>query len=90
MLAGATDGEYADHCETLARMEFWMRCHYYVDQADRIPVPLLCCGLGGLFIQVEKGKATGIKYMTDHPTCLGALCPKGNSVLELLNNQERL
>lgn len=49
------------------------------------------CAVGcGLFIQVEKGKATGIKYMTDHPTCLGALCPKGNSVLELLNNQERL
>jgi formate dehydrogenase major subunit len=49
------------------------------------------CAVGcGLFIQVEKGKATGIKYMTDHPTCLGALCPKGNSVLELLDNQERL
>jgi len=49
------------------------------------------CAVGcGLFIQVEKGKATGIKYMTDHPTCLGALCPKGNSVLDLLNNQERL
>ncbi|WP_348304133.1 formate dehydrogenase subunit alpha [Methanothrix sp.] len=49
------------------------------------------CAVGcGLFIQVEKGKATGIKYMTDHPTCVGALCPKGNSVLELLNNQERL
>lgn len=49
------------------------------------------CAVGcGLFIQVEKGKATGIKYMIDHPTCLGALCPKGNSVLELLNNQERL
>ena len=49
------------------------------------------CAVGcGLFIQVEKGKATGIKYMIDHPTCVGALCPKGNSVLELLNNQERL
>jgi len=28
--------------------------------------------------------------MTDHPACQGALCPKGNSVLEVLNHQERL
>ncbi len=49
------------------------------------------CAVGcGLFIQVEKGRATGIEYMTDHPTCEGALCPKGNAVLELLDNQERL
>ena len=49
------------------------------------------CAVGcGFFIQVDKGKATGIEYMADHPTCEGALCPKGNAVLELLNNQERL
>jgi len=49
------------------------------------------CAVGcGLFIQVQKGRATGIGYMTEHPTCEGALCPKGNAVLELLDNQERL
>ena len=49
------------------------------------------CAVGcGLFIRVDKGRATGIEYMTDHPTSAGALCPKGNSVLELLDNQERL
>jgi len=39
---------------------------------------------------VEKGKAVGVEYMTDHPTCEGALCPKGNAVLEVLNHEERL
>ncbi len=49
------------------------------------------CAVGcGLYLEVDKGKATGIEYMTDHPTCEGALCPKGNAVLEILNHEERL
>src|SRR5512136_1381300 len=28
--------------------------------------------------------------MTDHPASEGALCPKGNAVLEFLNHEERL
>jgi len=43
-----------------------------------------------MYLAVEKGKATGIEYMTDHPACEGALCPKGNAVLEVLNHEERL
>lgn len=43
-----------------------------------------------MYLAVEKGKATGIEYMTDHPVCEGALCPKGNAVLEVLNHEERL
>ena len=56
-------------------------------------VPSVCpyCGVGcGLFIEVENGVATGIQYMKDHPTNEGALCPKGNSSLELVYNRERL
>jgi formate dehydrogenase alpha subunit len=56
-------------------------------------VPSLCpyCAVGcGLHLVVEKDKAIGIEYMTNHPTCEGALCPKGNAVLEVLNNEERL
>jgi formate dehydrogenase alpha subunit len=49
------------------------------------------CAVGcGLYLVVEKGKAVGIEYMTDHPACEGALCPKGNAVLEVLNHEERL
>ena len=56
-------------------------------------VPSICpyCAVGcGMYLKVEKGRATGIEYMTDHPTCQGALCPKGNAVLEVLNHEERL
>jgi len=49
------------------------------------------CAVGcGMYLVVEKGKAVGIEYMTDHPASEGALCPKGNAVLEVLNNEERL
>ena len=56
-------------------------------------VPSLCpyCAVGcGMYLVVEKGKAIGVEYMTDHPACEGALCPKGNSVLEFLNHEDRL
>ncbi|MDD4448995.1 MAG: formate dehydrogenase subunit alpha, partial [Methanothrix sp.] len=56
-------------------------------------VPSLCpyCAVGcGMYLVVEKDKAIGIEYMTEHPACEGALCPKGNSVLEVLNHEERL
>lgn len=56
-------------------------------------VPSLCpyCAVGcGYHLVVEKGKAIGVEYMTDHPACEGALCPKGNAVLEVLNHEERL
>jgi formate dehydrogenase major subunit len=43
-----------------------------------------------MYLVVEKGKATGIEYMADHPTNEGALCPKGNAVLEFLNHEDRL
>ncbi|MBN1323143.1 MAG: formate dehydrogenase subunit alpha [Methanotrichaceae archaeon] len=49
------------------------------------------CAVGcGFFLEVEGGKATGIEYMLDHPANEGALCPKGNAVLEFLNHEERL
>lgn len=56
-------------------------------------MPSLCpyCAVGcGYYLAVEKGKAVGVEYMTDHPACEGALCPKGNAVLEVLNNEDRL
>jgi anaerobic selenocysteine-containing dehydrogenase len=49
------------------------------------------CAVGcGLYLEVDKGIAKGIEYMTDHPACEGALCPKGNALLEILNHEERL
>ncbi len=56
-------------------------------------VPSLCpyCAVGcGLYLVVDKARAVGVEYMADHPTCEGALCPKGNAVLEVLNHEERL
>ena len=56
-------------------------------------IPSLCpyCAVGcGLYLVVDKGKAIGIEYMTGHPASEGALCPKGNSVLEILDHIERL
>lgn len=61
-----------------------------------MPVKLassLCpyCAVGcGFYLTVERDKAVGVEYMPDHPACEGALCPKGNSVLEMLNHEERL
>lgn len=43
-----------------------------------------------MYLAVEKGRAIGVEYMTEHPACEGALCPKGNSVLEVLNHEDRL
>ena len=49
------------------------------------------CAVGcGLYLEVDKGIAKVIEYMTDHPACEGALCPKGNALLEILNHEERL
>jgi len=43
-----------------------------------------------MYLVVDKNQAVGIEYMVDHPTCEGALCPKGNAVLEVLHHEDRL
>ncbi|MFZ3113279.1 MAG: formate dehydrogenase subunit alpha, partial [Methanothrix sp.] len=56
-------------------------------------VPTVCpyCAAGcGFFIAVQKGRALGIEYMPDHPVNEGALCSKGNAVLEILDHPDRL
>jgi formate dehydrogenase alpha subunit len=56
-------------------------------------IPTICpyCGVGcGLYIAVEDGRAVGLEYMPEHPVSEGALCPKGNAVLEVLNHPDRL
>jgi len=56
-------------------------------------IPTICpyCGVGcGLYIAVEDGQAVGLEYMPEHPVSEGALCPKGNAVLEILGHPERL
>jgi formate dehydrogenase (coenzyme F420) alpha subunit len=56
-------------------------------------IPSVCpyCAVGcGFYLAVEKGRATGVEYMPEHPTGEGSLCPKGNAVLEILNHEERL
>ena len=47
-------------------------------------IPSLCpyCAVGcGLYLVVEKDRAVGIEYMTDHPTCEGASAPRGTPSL---------
>jgi formate dehydrogenase major subunit len=56
-------------------------------------IPTICpyCGVGcGLYIAVEDGRAVGLEYMPEHPVSEGALCTKGNAVLEALNPPDRL
>jgi formate dehydrogenase alpha subunit len=56
-------------------------------------IPTICpyCGVGcGLYVAVEDGRAVGLEYMPEHPVSEGALCPKGNAVLEILDHPERL
>jgi predicted molibdopterin-dependent oxidoreductase YjgC len=49
------------------------------------------CGCGcGLYVVVEEGIAKNIEYMPEHPVCQGALCPKGNAVLEIIYHPDRL
>ena len=49
------------------------------------------CAAGcGLYVAVEKGRATGIEYMPEHPANEGSLCSKGNAVLEIVYNEDRL
>ena len=49
------------------------------------------CAVGcGYYIEVEDGRPAGIRYMPEHPASEGALCPKGNAVLDILNSRERL
>ncbi len=49
------------------------------------------CATGcGFYLVVEKSKATGIEYMLEHPSSQGALCPKGNAALEIIDHPERL
>ena len=59
----------------------------------RALVPTVCpyCAAGcGFFIAVQKGRASGIEYMPDHPASEGALCSKGNAALEILDHPDRL
>jgi formate dehydrogenase (coenzyme F420) alpha subunit len=56
-------------------------------------IPTICpyCASGcGFYIAVEKGIATGIEYMPEHPASEGSLCPKGNAALEVLYHEDRL
>ncbi|MDD4497313.1 MAG: molybdopterin-dependent oxidoreductase, partial [Methanosarcinaceae archaeon] len=55
--------------------------------------PSICpyCSVGcGFYIELEKGRPVGIRYMPEHPVNEGALCPKGNAALEILTHPERL
>ena len=44
----------------------------------------------GLYSQVEQGKATNLEYMGNHPVNNGALCLKGNNLLESIYHPKRI
>ncbi len=51
----------------------------------------LCCAEGcGFYTLLEQGRAAGIEYMKEHPVNAGALCLKGNSVLETVHHPDRI
>jgi formate dehydrogenase major subunit len=51
----------------------------------------ISCAEGcGLYSQVEKGKVTDLEYMPTHPVNSGALCLKGNTVLESIYHPARI
>ncbi len=53
-------------------------------------VCLRCAEGCGFHTLLEQGRATGIEYMTNHPVNAGALCLKGNRVLETVYHPERI
>lgn len=56
-------------------------------------VSVICpyCGVGcGMYLKVKDEKVVGIEYMLEHPVNEGKLCPKGNSAIEVIYNDERL
>ncbi|MBU5466910.1 molybdopterin-dependent oxidoreductase [Virgibacillus sp. MSJ-26] len=49
------------------------------------------CSVGcGLEVKVKDGKIISTEGLPDHPINEGALCPKGRSMKELTNSEERL
>jgi len=49
------------------------------------------CGVGcNLLVVAEGGKAVGIEYLNEAPVNEGALCPKGNAALDVLDHPDRL
>jgi formate dehydrogenase major subunit len=53
-------------------------------------VCIRCAEGCGFYTLLEQGKVTGIDYMKDHPVNAGALCLKGNHVLETVYHPERI
>ncbi|MFP3904843.1 MAG: molybdopterin oxidoreductase family protein, partial [Armatimonadota bacterium] len=49
------------------------------------------CGVGcGFLAGVSNNRLIAMEYLTDHPVCEGALCPKGNAVLQTVRHKDRL
>ncbi len=62
-------------------------------QADIDWVPSICpfCGVGcGFLAGVDRGRLVALEYLTEHPVSEGALCPKGNAVLDTVHHADRL
>ena len=53
-------------------------------------VCIRCAEGCGFYTLLEQGKVTGIDYMKGHPVNAGALCIKGNRVLETVYHTERI
>ncbi len=64
-----------------------------MDDRDITWVPSLCpfCGVGcGFLAGVKRGRLVALEYLTEHPVSEGALCPKGNAVLDTVHHADRL
>lgn len=58
---------------------------------ERIVAICPYCGCGcGFYVKVENGKAVNIDYLVEHPLTQGTLCPKGNAVLDMVYQRDRL
>lgn len=57
----------------------------------RVSVVCPYCGAGcRLGLVIKNGMAVGIEYEPSHPVAQGSLCPKGNSVIDLIHHPDRL
>lgn len=58
---------------------------------NRVSVVCPYCGAGCRFeLIIKNGKAVDMDYEPEHPVAYGALCPKGNSSIDLLYHPDRL
>jgi formate dehydrogenase major subunit len=62
-----------------------------VEYAQEVPTICPYCGVGcGIIAHVRNGKVINTEGDPDHPINKGSLCPKGGSLYQIANNENRM